>query len=59
MLKKTGRGVKGISLDKNDKVVFSAVVPPTQETFKYLDKELSCKKVRMRARAAKGQKATL
>ena len=59
MLKKTGRGVKGIALEKNDKVVCALVAPPSQETFRYLDKNLSCKKVRMRTRAAKGQKATL
>lgn len=58
-LKKTSRGVKGITLEKDDELAFAAVVPQEQETFTYEGKTLSAKKVRMRRRAAKGQKAQL
>lgn len=58
-LKKTSRGVKGITLEKNDFVCFSITVNPNTETFRYEDKELSARKVRNRKRGDKGQKATL
>ncbi len=58
-LKKTSRGVKAITLDKNDSVSFAIVVPQNSETFLYKDKPLSVKKVRNRKRGDKGQKATL
>lgn len=58
-LKKTSRGVKGITLDKNDSVCFATVLNQNTETFEYNDKVLSAKKVRNRKRADKGQKATL
>ncbi len=58
-LKKTSRGVKAILLDNGDEVAFAALVNPDTETFRYQDKILSAKKVRMRKRGAKGQKATL
>lgn len=58
-LKKTSRGVKGITLDKNDSLCFATVVNVNAETFRYQDKELSVKKVRNRKRGDKGQKATL
>ncbi len=57
--KKTSRGVKGITLDKNDKLALCTVVTPTDETFEFKGKSLSAKKVKMRKRAAKGQKAAL
>ncbi len=58
-LKKTSRGVKGITLEKNDSVCFATALSPNAETFQYNDKILSAKKVRYRKRGDKGQKATL
>ncbi|MBQ9119620.1 MAG: DNA topoisomerase 4 subunit A [Lachnospiraceae bacterium] len=58
-LKKTGRGVKGIQLEKKDTVAFATVVSPDAEVFEYDKKAYSAKKVRCRKRGAKGQKATL
>jgi DNA gyrase subunit A len=57
--KKTSRGLKGIDLEKEDKLVYATVVAPEEETFVYNGKTLSAKKVRNRKRAAKGQKAKL
>jgi len=57
--KKTSRGVKAISLDKNDFLVYAGAVEPTEETFEYNGKVLNAKKIRNRKRAAKGQKASL
>lgn len=58
-LKKTSRGVKGISLEKGDSLAFSTVVGQNDETFYYNGKQLNAKRVRNRKRAAKGQKASL
>lgn len=58
-MKKTGRGVKSIDLDKNDQVALTHVVKPTEETFTFNGKELNAKKVRNRKRGQKGQKAQL
>ena len=58
-MKKTGRGVKSIDLDKNDSVAFTTIVKASDETFLYNGKELSVKKVRNRKRGQKGQKAQL
>ncbi len=58
-MKKTGRGVKSIALDKNDAVAFTTIVKPADETFLYNGKELSARKVRNRKRGQKGQKAQL
>ncbi|MGN0507535.1 MAG: DNA topoisomerase (ATP-hydrolyzing) subunit A [Lachnospiraceae bacterium] len=58
-LKKTSRGVKAITLDKKDFVVYASAIAPNEETFTYRGKELSAKKIRNRKRGAKGQKATL
>ncbi len=58
-LKKTGKGVKAISLEKNDTVAYATSVGPNTETFSYRGKDYSAKKVRNRKRGAKGQKATL
>lgn len=58
-MKKTGRGVRGILLDKDDTVAFAGVFGPDDQTFTYNGKELSVRKIKMRKRAAKGQKATL
>ena len=58
-LKKTSRGVKGIALEKEDKVALATVVTPEIEYFEYKATKLSAKKVRNRKRGAKGQKANL
>ena len=58
-LKKTSRGVKAITLEKNDTVCYSTALGPNAETFLYNDKELSARKVRNRKRGDKGQKAQL
>ncbi len=57
--KKTSRGVKGISLEKEDRVKFSTLVDPDADTFECEGKVLNARRVRNRKRAAKGQKATL
>lgn len=58
-LKKTSRGVKAIALDDNDFVTFATAQNADLETFEYNNKTLSAKKVRMRKRGQKGQKANL
>lgn len=58
-LKKTSRGVKAITLEKNDVVCYTTALDPNIETFTYKDKALSAKKVRNRKRGDKGQKAQL
>ncbi len=58
-LKKTSRGVKAITLEKNDTVSFAISLNSNTETFTYKEKELSVKKVRNRKRGDKGQKANL
>lgn len=58
-MKKGGRGVKGIALEKEDFVVYADVVTPEQETFCYHGDTLSAKKIKNRKRGAKGQKAQL
>ncbi|MBO5198422.1 MAG: DNA topoisomerase 4 subunit A [Lachnospiraceae bacterium] len=58
-LKKSSRGVKGITLDDTDAVVFAGAFKPEDESFVVNGKKLSVRKVRCRKRAAKGQKATL
>lgn len=57
--KKTSRGVKAISLEKNDFLTFATVVHPAADTFEYNGKTLNARRVRNRKRAAKGQKANL
>ena len=58
-LKKTGRGVKAITLVEGDEVVFTIVLPSLEEAFEYNGKRLSAKKIRMRKRGVEGQKVTL
>jgi DNA gyrase subunit A len=58
-LKKTSRGVKAITLEKNDSVAFATALDPNTDSFRFNDKTLNAKKVRMRKRGDKGQKATL
>lgn len=57
--KKTSRGVKAITLEKNDHVVFSSALASDTETFEYNGKTLNAKRIRNRKRAAKGQNANL
>lgn len=58
-MKKTGRGVKSIELDKADSVALTVIPKATDEVFLYKEKELSVRKVRLRKRGQKGQKAQL
>ena len=58
-MKKTGRGVKAITLERNDVVDFVCVAGPDTESFEYKGKTLQARKVKLRNRGAKGQKATL
>ena len=58
-LKKTGRGVKAISIDKDDSIAFATVQDYNNDTFIFNNKSYSAKKVRTRKRAAKGQKTAL
>ena len=58
-MKKTGRGVRGITLEADDCLVYADAVPPDTEFFFYQDRPYSVKKIRNRTRAAKGQKASL
>lgn len=58
-LKKASRGVKAISLEKDDFVAFASSVGPYEDIFIYRGKEYSAKKIRNRKRGAKGQKAAL
>lgn len=58
-MKKTGRGVKSIELDKHDSVSFTAVLKSSEESFTYNGNILNARKVRNRKRGQKGQKAQL
>ncbi len=58
-MKKTGRGVKAITLEKKDFLVYAQAVGPQQDAFEFKGKLLSSKKIRNRKRAAKGQNASL
>lgn len=59
-LKKNSRGVKAVTFDKNDtSLAFAAALHAQTETFTFGGKELSAKKVRMRSRGSKPQKAAL
>ncbi|SHO48724.1 DNA gyrase/topoisomerase IV subunit A [Anaerocolumna xylanovorans] len=58
-MKKTGRGVKSIELDKGDFVALTVIPKASDEFFLYKEKELNIKKVRLRKRGQKGQKAQL
>lgn len=58
-LKKTSRGVKAITLEKNDTICFATAQDSNEETFLYNDKILNARKVRNRKRGDKGQKAQL
>ena len=56
-LKKTGRGVKAISMDKSDRIVFAtAAASGAPDLVLPNGKELPVKKLRMKPRASKGTK---
>lgn len=57
--KKTSRGVKAITLEGGDKLVFATLVHPAAETFEYEGKTCNARRVRNRKRGSKGQKANL
>ena len=57
-MKKTGRGVKAMTLDKNDRIDFVDVVSPERENFEYKGKTIPAKKIKLRARGGKGQKTS-
>ena len=58
-LKKTGRGVKAMTLDKKDVIDSVWVVSPETEYFEYKGKQIQAKKIKLRARGGKGQKTSL
>ncbi len=58
-LKKTSKGVKAITLEKKDTVVYGTAVSDKTDTFTFDGKEYNARKVRNRKRAAKGQNAAL
>ena len=58
-LKRASRGVKGITLEAGDEVIFADCVAPEVEELFVEGKKINPKKVRMRKRGAKGQKAAL
>ena len=58
-LKKTSRGIKGITLEKDDLVAYASVVAPDQEEIVFEQTTYYPRKIRNRKRAAKGQKAVI
>lgn len=58
-LKKTSRGIKGISLEDGDYVQYASVVPPECDKIIFEQTAYDPKKIRNRKRAAKGQKAQI
>lgn len=58
-LKKVSRGVKAITLDAKDTIVYASSVPLDTESFTYRGKTYSVKKIKNRKRGEKGQKASL
>lgn len=58
-LKKASRGIKGITLEDNDSVLYAAVAAPDCEELIFGQKAYDPRKIRSRKRAAKGQKANI
>lgn len=58
-LKKTSRGIKGITLEEDDMVKYASVVDPYTEEITFEQQKFYPKKIRNRKRAAKGQKANI
>ncbi len=55
-LKKTSRGIKGITLAENDSLQFATVISPDQQEISFNGKTLSVANVKTKKRAGKGQK---
>ena len=55
-LKKTSRGIKGITLSADDSVRFASVISPDQEEISFDGKTISLANVKTKKRAGKGQK---
>lgn len=58
-LKKASRGIKGITLDDDDTVLYAAVAAPDCEKLALGQHSYDPRKIRTRKRAAKGQKAKI
>ncbi|MCD7824821.1 MAG: DNA topoisomerase 4 subunit A [Clostridiaceae bacterium] len=58
-LKKTSRGVKGITLDDGDQVQYAAVVTPDMEEITFEQRKYNPKKIKSQKRAAKARKAQI
>ena len=59
-LKKTGRGVKAVSLDKNDTVIFAGVAGPDTDSLELPDgRSLNLKKLKTKPRASKGTRGVV
>lgn len=58
-LKKASRGIRGITLEKDDSVQYAAVVSPDCDALCFDQKTYDPRKIRSRKRAAKGQKAQI
>ena len=56
--KKTSRGVKGITLEKDDKLIYADCIDTKEETGTLNGKQINYKKIRTRKRGAKGQRST-
>ncbi len=59
VLGKTAKGVRAITLDKKDSVIYGTSFDINTEEFVYDGKTYNAKRIRNRARGAKGQNATL
>ncbi|MBO5483704.1 MAG: DNA topoisomerase 4 subunit A [Lachnospiraceae bacterium] len=57
--KKTSRGVKGITLTKDDEVAFAGLAAPDKEVMTFDGKHYNVKKIKLRKRADKPQKAQI
>ncbi len=58
-MKKASKGVRGIMLEKKDTVICGAAISDKDEDFIFEGKNYNPKKIRIRKRGLKGQKATL
>ena len=59
VLGKVAKGVKGITLEKKDSVVYGTSLDLSVEEFTFDGKTYNARKIRNRSRGAKGQNATL
>ena len=56
--KKTSRGVKGITLDTGDRLIYADCIDTKTESTVFNGQTVNVKKIRTRRRGAKGQKAS-